>query len=276
VSLWDVEETGIPENAKVLFCYGLPNTGQNGGSWWAEPKIANAVKEFVNRGGGIVGLQAPSAHGEDGREWPLAEVFGLAPKDAQFFRPSGQKAIVGDESDPEEPVREATETTLTPAGRGGPWAAARRDPIPGFSLDVKTAAGNRDEVLYTAQGAPGVVAREHGQGRSVWIAGVSAAPEYRRLIRNAIFWAARREAESARVEITRGDDVSVYAYPKPRIIAVHNASGRAVSATCHVDAAIVGGGGRLRDLVTNEQVNPRDGSFSIRMPSRCTRLLRAD
>ena len=106
----------------------------------------------------------------------------------------------------------------------GQWLARRGASISSLSLDVNGVAGRGDEAVCAARTAarifPAVVARDYGAGRSVWSASRSSDPGFDRLLRDAVFWAAKREQDAARLEVVRGDKVFLHAYPSARLAAV--------------------------------------------------------
>lgn len=281
LSLLEVERDGIPDDADVLVCYGMPNTAQNGGHWWSNAGIAEAVRDFVRSGGGFLGMSAPSAHGPDGKQWPLAEMLGIVPEGTEAYtRQTFDASLLADVGGEEEVAQEGR-SALIPTRRGADhWLARRGDTIPSFGSAVTVAAVQPSDVVFAAttdEGLlPGVVARRYGRGRCVWIAGHSASLEFDRLIRDAIFWSAKREPDSSRLEVVAGDGVYLYAYPDAGMIAVHNASRQTVEATCRLDSTIFPGATRgiLRDIVTGDSTTLTNNAFTIHVPSQCTRLLR--
>lgn len=61
----------------VILNVGGADTAHTGGAYWCDPVIVSAIKEFVYRGGGIIGVGEPSAHQANGRYFQLANVFGV-------------------------------------------------------------------------------------------------------------------------------------------------------------------------------------------------------
>lgn len=78
ISFADIEANpGILDAIDVLINVGDADTAQSGGEWWCNPLVASAIKEFVYRGGGIIGVGEPSAHQANGHFFQLANVFGV-------------------------------------------------------------------------------------------------------------------------------------------------------------------------------------------------------
>ena len=281
LSLLQVQRQGIPPDADVLVCYGMPNTAQNGGHWWSDEAIVQAVASFVRAGGGFIGLQAPSAHGANGRMWPLAEMLGIRPEGTADYSPAALDAsLLADVGGDLPPPARGSATLIPTLRASGHWLARRGQAVPHVSLSVRATARSQDQIVYAADAGqellPGLVARQEGKGRTVWLAGHSASAAFDKLLRDAVFWAARAEAEGSRLEVIRGDQAYVYAYPPAATIAVHNASRAPAQVTCRIDEAALGlpGPGGLQDLATGERFDVRQGMLAVSVPAQCTRLLR--
>ncbi|MFW6156528.1 MAG: 1,3-beta-galactosyl-N-acetylhexosamine phosphorylase N-terminal domain-containing protein, partial [Armatimonadota bacterium] len=74
INFREIIDAGVPADAHCLFLYGAPGTAWSGGPAWEDERLAAAVEQFVRAGGGLVGLQGPSAL-DDG--WALADTFGV-------------------------------------------------------------------------------------------------------------------------------------------------------------------------------------------------------
>jgi hypothetical protein len=283
ISFREVLERDVPPDADCLFLYGLPGTAWSGGYVWEDERLAHMMKEFVLDGGGLVALQGPSAM-DDG--WALAHTLGVDGTGAVGEEVAGSD-FSGDIAVPEE--------SLTAAREAGGASLARVREIPGLEIPptlpglAETAGATpvhpeTEVVCALVQGertAPGMTVREFGDGRAVWISGWSGQYAFSRLVRSAIFWAAHKEAEAARLDVTGGDGLFVWAYPEADTIALLSMSDEPIEATVRCDPAIlgVGKGAAVTDVVTEETLGTAaelaDGLTVSAVPN-CVRLLRVE
>lgn len=281
INFREVIDGGVPEDAHCLFLYGLPGTAWSGGRVWEDERLAHLIKEFVLDGGGLVALQAPSAL-EDG--WALADVLGVTG--------TGDAAGAGAAADYSGDVAIPDEA-LTAAREAGGRTLARARELPGLEVAPNiTAMGETVGAVPVAEDvtvvcalvdgetvAPGMTVRPYGQGRAAWIGGLSPEYAFSRLVRSAIFWAAGREAEAARLDVTGGEDLFVWAYPGAGLVALLSTAAESVEATVRCDPAILGvtAGASVTDVVTGEALGSAGDlaqGLSVTAVPNCVRLLR--
>lgn len=78
ISFEDIKANpNLLKDIDVILNIGGADTAHTGGEYWCAPQIVTAIKEFVYRGGGIIGVGEPSAHQANGRYFQLANVFGV-------------------------------------------------------------------------------------------------------------------------------------------------------------------------------------------------------
>ena len=78
ISFQDIKENpDILRDIDVVINVGDADTAHTGGEWWCDPEISSAVKRFVHRGGGLIGVGEPTAHQANGHFFQLASVFGV-------------------------------------------------------------------------------------------------------------------------------------------------------------------------------------------------------
>lgn len=68
---------GLLDSIDVLINVGDGDTAHTGGAEWEDPAISTAVKSFVHRGGGLIGVGEPSGHQYQGRYIQLSGVLGV-------------------------------------------------------------------------------------------------------------------------------------------------------------------------------------------------------
>ncbi len=77
MSFDDVLAHGFPEDAKVVINAGAANSAWSGGDYWKDASLKAALTKFVAEGGGLIGVNEPTAVTENGLFFQLAEVFGV-------------------------------------------------------------------------------------------------------------------------------------------------------------------------------------------------------
>ena len=70
-------DPSILDGIDVIINVGDGDTAHTGGVYWEDEAIASAIKGFVHRGGGIIGVGEPAGHQYQGRYLQLAGVMGV-------------------------------------------------------------------------------------------------------------------------------------------------------------------------------------------------------
>ena len=78
VSFDDIKaDPNVLDGIDVLINVGDGDTAHTGGKVWEDPEISSAVKGFVHRGGGLIGVGEPGGHQYQGRYLQLAAPLGV-------------------------------------------------------------------------------------------------------------------------------------------------------------------------------------------------------
>ena len=77
LSFDEVLEGGIPDDVKVLINMGNADTAWSGGRTWQNEKLTTMIREWVDNGGGLIGIGDPSALPHQGRTFQLYDVLGV-------------------------------------------------------------------------------------------------------------------------------------------------------------------------------------------------------
>ncbi len=175
----------------VILNVGGADTAHTGGKYWCDPVIVSAVKEFVYRGGGIIGVGEPSAHQANGRYFQLANVFGV--EEERGFTLGYDKYN---------------------------WENHTHFIIEDCKGEIDFGEGQKN--IYALEGTQILVQREKevqlavnsfGAGRAVYISGLPYSFENSRLLYRAILWSSHEE-ENLHRWFSTNYHVEVHAYIK--------------------------------------------------------------
>lgn len=175
ISLQDVkEDSHALDGVDVLLNVGDADTAHTGGAIWEDPAIAAAVRGFIHKGGGFIGVGEPTGHQYQGRFLQLAGALGVE-KETGFTL----------NYDKYNWVEHPDHFILSDCAR---------------SVDF----GEGKKGIYALEGAQVLVRRERevqmavnsfGEGRTVYLSGLPYSFENSRLLHRAILWSAGREGE---------------------------------------------------------------------------------
>ena len=173
----------------VVLNVGDAYTAYSGGRNWTDPVIVEAVRRYVHRGGGFIGVGEPSACQHQGRMFQLAGVLGVE-EEVGF-------TLSVDKYNWEEQRHFITEDCPESIDFG-----EGKKNI--FALDGTAVLRQADKGIQLA-------ANEFGQGRGVYISGLPYSFVNSRLLYRAILWAAHDE-DRLRRWFSSNVNVEVHAY----------------------------------------------------------------
>ena len=174
LSLADVAADGVPADIDVILNAGPAGSSWSGGDAWLDPELVTAIAQFVANGGGLLGVQEPSAVAAAPNRLnrlQLAPVLGID-------HDGGDRHVLNRrtfEITPDHAVLEGTAVDGIAPVRG---TMLLRDDV---------------EVLAAADGLPVLTAAPFGQGRAVYLADHRHTPAAARVLENALLWAAGAE-----------------------------------------------------------------------------------
>lgn len=174
ISFDDIRENpGILDEIDVILNVGDAYTAYSGGENWKDEQILTAVKRFVWRGGGFIGVGEPAAYQWEGRFFQLSGVMGVE-EETGF-------TLNVDKYNWDEHAHFITEDCegKIDFGEGKKNIFALEDTV----------------VLRQIDQGVQLAVHEFGQGRSVYISGLPYSFENSRLLYRSILWAAGSEDE---------------------------------------------------------------------------------
>ena len=173
ISFDDIRENpGLLDTIDVIINVGDGDTAHTGGYEWEDPTISAAIRGFVHRGGGFIGVGEPTGHQYQGHYLQLASVLGVE-----------------------------KETGFTLGYDKYNW---EQHPDHFILEDVKDEVnfGEGKKSIYALANARILVQKEKevqmavntfGAGRSVYISGLPYTFENSRVLYRAILWSANAE-----------------------------------------------------------------------------------
>ena len=193
ISFDDVKaDPSILNEVDVLVNVGDGDTAHTGGAVWEDPAVSAAIRGFIRRGGGFIGVGEPSGHQYQGHYLQLASALG---------------------------VEKETGVTLN-------YDKYNWEEHPGHFIlaDVKDEVdfGEGKKSIYALEGAQVLVqkdkevqmaANEYGAGRAVYISGLPYSFENSRVLYRSILWASHSEEELHKW-FSSNYNVEVHAYVK--------------------------------------------------------------
>ncbi len=205
---FDDVRNGIPKDIGVIINLGLAGTAWSGGSNWADPKVVAAIREFVDGGGGLVGVLDPTAHENGGAYYQLWDVLGV------------QKEI-GLSND----TKKVIPTDLV---EGHFVASDFVNGAPALGKHVQGVYPCLESTQIVAKDADHnvtIAANDFGQGRGVYLAGFQLGPEQNRLLQRVIWYAAGREEEMETRWYADNIHTEIASYPETgKYIVINNSN----------------------------------------------------
>lgn len=197
---FDEVRNGIPEDIKVIINAGDAYTAFSGAENWKDEKVVTAIREFVDNGGGFIGVGEPSAYQFEGRYFQLSDVLGVD-KETDFSLSTDKY----NELNAEHFILEDIEGEID-FGEG---------------MDRIYAQGENYQILNMDGEYCRLVVNEYGRGRGVYFAGLPYSPQNCRVLLRAIYYAAGMEEEMKKYYVTNVD-TEVTVFEKTGKIAVIN------------------------------------------------------
>ena len=183
----------VLDGIDVLINVGDGDTAHTGGKVWEDPEISSAVKGFVHRGGGLIGVGEPGGHQYQGRYLQLSAPLGVEKEtgftlnyDKYNWDEHRDHFILADCPDHDVDFGEGKKNIFA-------WEGT--------------------EILIQRDKEVQMAAHEYGKGRGVYISGLPYSFVNNRVLYRAILWAAHDEADLHKWFSTNYN-VEVHAYVK--------------------------------------------------------------
>lgn len=234
--------SGALDNFDVILNVGEAGTAFSGGRYWTDPQLQAVVRQFVARGGGLIGVGEPAGISHGGAFNQLSDVFGVDREQSWSLSTDKYPHLVSEHFITASESGCTCSRSTVIGGASGPGAGLVRG-----QLEVEVTGGARYwvpvvkdvDVLQMTGVSVELAARSFGEGRSVYFAGLPFSQQNARLLQKAIYWAAKQEAiyetsthaASAAVDVAVYDNGSVFIYNsslEPVTTKVFNLNGETV------------------------------------------------
>jgi len=184
-------DLSVLNDIDVILNVGQADTAHTGGFYWENPQVVTAIRRFIARGGGFIGIGEPSGHQHNGHFFQLAEALGVEQENgftlgynkynwqekAHFITADADKQIDFGEGAKNIYAREGT------------------------------------DVLICQEEEVQLAANSYFDGRTVYVGGLPYSPQNARLLHRAILWSAGKEDELHRW-FSVNPNVEVHSYPE--------------------------------------------------------------
>jgi 1,3-beta-galactosyl-N-acetylhexosamine phosphorylase len=198
---------GVPEGFGVIINFGFAGTAWSGGDNWTDPRVVAAIREFVDQGGGFLGLFDPTAREHGGAFFQLWDILGVQKE--YGLSNDCKKVIPTDLVEGHFIAKDLSQTQ------------------PALGKTVQTIYPCLETTQVIAKDADGsvtIAANNFGGGRGVYLAGFELGAEQNRLLQRAIWYAAGREDEMTRKWFSSNIETEIAGYPETgKYIVINNA-----------------------------------------------------
>ena len=204
---FDDVRKGIPSDVGVIINLGLSGTSWSGGENWKDPRVVAGIREFVDRGGGFLGVLDPSACENGGALYQLWDVLGVQ---REYGLSNDTKKVLPTD------VRKGHFLLADSAGRAPDLGKHVQRIYP--CVETATIVSKDNEGSVT------IATNDYGKGRGVYLAGFKLGAEQSRLLQRAVWFASGREGEMGKRWFSTNIHTEVAAYPQTRKYIVINNS----------------------------------------------------
>lgn len=203
---------GALDKYKVIINAGSAYTSWSGAENWINPDIVTRIRQWVDQGGGFIGVGEPTAYQHQGQFFQLSDVLGVD-KEVNFtlshdkYNTVDSKHFLLEDIDGEIDFGE---------GMNGIYAH-----------------GEDYQILNQYHGYAQLVTNHYGKGRSIYFAGLPYSPQNCRLLLRAIYWAAQVEGEMKKYYVSNVN-TEVAAFEEIGKIAVINNTTEPLSTNLYI------------------------------------------
>ena len=209
---FDDIKNGQLDQYKVVINAGSAYTSWSGEKNWIDETVVTKIRQWVDQGGGFIGVGEPTAYQHQGQFFQLSDVLGVD-KEVGFTLSHDKY----NEVDSHHFLLEDIDGQID-FGEG---------------MNGIYAHGENYQILNQHHGYAQLVTNIYGKGRSIYFAGLPYSPQNCRLLLRAIYWAAGKEDEMKKYYVSNVN-TEVAAFEKVGKIAVINNTTEALSSDLYI------------------------------------------
>ncbi|MBD5449213.1 MAG: 1,3-beta-galactosyl-N-acetylhexosamine phosphorylase [Lachnospiraceae bacterium] len=198
---FDELKCGIDPKIRVIINAGDAGTSWSGAQSWLDEEVVCAIREFVDNGGGFIGVGEPSACQYQGRFFQLSDVLGVD-RELGFSLSTDKYNELNSNHFILEDIEEEIDF-----GEGKSRIYAQ---------------GEHYQILNMDGQYSRLVVNEYGKGRSVYFAGLPYSPQNCRILLRAIYYAAHREDEMKKFYVSHVDTELAVFEERKKIVVINN------------------------------------------------------
>jgi 1,3-beta-galactosyl-N-acetylhexosamine phosphorylase len=230
ISLREIGKSGIPADADVLLCMGEPGSSWAGDTDWtygSEGSVASILKNFVNDGGGFIGIDAPGVRKEEG-PFVLDDLFGLEFDGVASEAAEKRHHTQFDRWRFQDDKRYHTLKKVLKLNSSRSVLTDVPEDLGEIIYNCKMRIGSESpDILASFEDGgiirPLVTSKKFGNGKAIYIAGVGTSVNYQEFLKRAIYDAAGSKGVHARVSLDCSTPGAyIYYYPENRIFIAYN------------------------------------------------------
>lgn len=193
ISFDDIKENPrLLQEIDVLINVGDADTAHTGGAVWEDAAVSSTIREFIHKGGGLIGVGEPSGHPYQGRFLQLASALGVE-KETGFTL--GYDKYNWEEHPDHFILEDCTDPVDFGEGKKSIYA------LEGTQILVQ-----RDKEVQMA-------VNSYGDGRCVYISGIPYSFVNSRILYRAVLWCSHSEKQLFQW-FSSNYNVDVHAYVK--------------------------------------------------------------
>ncbi|MEG1004099.1 MAG: 1,3-beta-galactosyl-N-acetylhexosamine phosphorylase [Clostridium sp.] len=178
---FDDVKNGLLDEFKVVINAGTAYSAWSGGKNWDDEDVVTKIREWVNNGGGFIGVGEPTAYEKEGSYFKLDDILGVD-KEIGYSLSTRKYNEVNKDHFLLEDINEELDFG---------------EKMPGIY-----AKGDEYQILSREREYSQLVVNKFGNGRSVYFSGLPYSPQNCRLLLRAIYFAANKEDEMKKYYVT--------------------------------------------------------------------------
>lgn len=209
---FDDIKNGVLDKYKVIINAGSAYTSWSGAENWIDTNIVTKIRQWVDLGGGFIGVGEPTAYQYHGQFFQLSDVLGVD-KEVNFTLSHDKYNTVNSKHFLLEDINGEIDF--------------------GEGMNGIYAHGEDYQILNQHHGYAQLVTNRYGKGRSIYFAGLPYSPQNCRLLLRAIYWAAQVEDEMKKYYVSNVN-TEVAAFENIKKIAIINNTTKSLSTDLYI------------------------------------------